>query len=97
MHTVAILYPGHSAEDEFPALEELIPNTSFPVIHTWEGSTDHDVEALLAGDAIQAALANLPTPKREKSAAGDPGSIIETDTWQLILRRVRSAPVVAMR
>lgn len=38
-------------------------------------------EALLAGDAIQAAAANLPTPKRDKSA-GDPGSIIETDTWQ---------------
>ncbi|WP_272027824.1 maleate cis-trans isomerase [Kocuria rosea] len=48
MHTVAILYPGHSAEDEFPALEQLVPDSSFPVVHTWEGSTDHDVEALLA-------------------------------------------------
>ncbi|MEF3119913.1 maleate cis-trans isomerase [Kocuria flava] len=47
MTTVAILYPGHSAEDEFPALEKLVPEASFPVIHTWEGSTDHDVEALL--------------------------------------------------
>ncbi|MFI7483148.1 maleate cis-trans isomerase [Kocuria sp. M1R5S2] len=47
MHTVAILYPGHSAEDEFPALERIVPGTSFPVIHTWEGSTDHDVGALL--------------------------------------------------
>lgn len=48
MHTVAILYPGHSAEDEFPALEQLVPGTSFPVVRTWEGSTDHDVDALLA-------------------------------------------------
>lgn len=48
MTTVAILYPGHSAEDEFPALEQLVPGTSFPVVHTWEGSTDHDVDALLA-------------------------------------------------
>lgn len=47
MHTVAILYPGHSAEDEFRTLESLVPDSSFPVIHTWEGSTDHDVEALL--------------------------------------------------
>ncbi|GAA1159321.1 maleate cis-trans isomerase family protein [Nesterenkonia sandarakina] len=48
MHTLAILYPGYSAEDEFPALERLIPDVSFPVIHTWEGSTEHDVDALLA-------------------------------------------------
>ena len=48
MHTVAVLYPGHSAEDEFQVLEERIPDSSFPVVHTWEGSTDHDVEALLA-------------------------------------------------
>jgi maleate cis-trans isomerase len=48
MHTVAMLYPGHSAEDEFQLLANRIPDSSFPVIHTWEGSTDHDVEALLA-------------------------------------------------
>lgn len=47
MSTVAILYPGHSAEDEFAQLEGLVPGALFPVIHTWEGSTDHDVEALL--------------------------------------------------
>lgn len=67
MHTVAILYPGHSAEDEFPALEELIPNTSFPVIHTWEGSTDHDVEALLA----LGSRANL-VPSAEKARSLSP-------------------------
>ena len=48
MQTVAILYPGHSAEDEFRTLERLVPDSSFPVIHTWEGGTDHDVDALLA-------------------------------------------------
>ena len=67
MHTVAILYPGHSAEDEFPALEELIPNTSFPVIHTWEGSTDHDVEALLT----LGSRANL-VPSAEKARSLSP-------------------------
>lgn len=47
MYTLAILYPGYSAEDEFPALEQLIPDTAFRVVHTWEGRTAHDVEALL--------------------------------------------------
>jgi maleate cis-trans isomerase len=48
MHTVAVLYPGHSAEDEFRTLESLVPGSRFPVVHTWEGSTDHDLPALLA-------------------------------------------------
>jgi maleate cis-trans isomerase len=48
MQTVAILYPGHSAEDEFSTLESLIPDARFPVVHTWEGPTDHDVPSLLA-------------------------------------------------
>jgi len=38
-------------------------------------------EALLAGDAIQAAIRNLPT-KQQPALVGDPGSTIETDTWQ---------------
>ncbi|MFI7741579.1 maleate cis-trans isomerase [Kocuria rhizosphaericola] len=69
MHTVAILYPGHSAEDEFPALEQLIPDTSFPVIHTWEGSTDHDVDALLALGSRD----NL-VPSAEKARELSPGA-----------------------
>lgn len=47
MTTVAILYPGHSAEDEFHALPDCIPGCSFPVRHTWQGGTAHDVAALL--------------------------------------------------
>ena len=46
--TVAMLYPGHSAEDEYAALERHLPGVHFPVVHTWEGATDHDVTALLA-------------------------------------------------
>lgn len=67
MTTVAILYPGHSAEDEFPALEKLVPEASFPVIHTWEGSTDHDVEALLTLGSRE----NL-TPSAEKARTLSP-------------------------
>lgn len=46
--TVVMLYPGHSAEDEYAALEHYLPGVRFPVVHTWEGPTDHDVAALLA-------------------------------------------------
>jgi len=44
--TVAMLYPGHSAEDDFPALERRIGGVRLPVVHTWEGPTEHGVEAL---------------------------------------------------
>lgn len=47
MVTVAVLYPGHSAEDEFSTLQSRIRNAAFPVIHTWEGATEHDIDALL--------------------------------------------------
>ncbi|MDN5776431.1 MAG: maleate cis-trans isomerase [Humibacillus sp.] len=46
--TVVMLYPGHSAEDEYATLERHLPGVRFPVVHTWEGATDHDVAALLA-------------------------------------------------
>ncbi len=46
--TVAMLYPGHSAEDEYAAMERFLPGVRFPVVHTWEGPTDHDLAALLA-------------------------------------------------
>ncbi|GAA1770600.1 maleate cis-trans isomerase [Kocuria aegyptia] len=48
MHTVVMLYPGHSAEDDYEVLERLVPDAAFPVVRTWEGGTAHDVEALLA-------------------------------------------------
>lgn len=44
----AMLYPGHSAEDEFPALEGILDGVRLPVRHTWEGPTDHTVTALRA-------------------------------------------------
>lgn len=48
MITVAMLYPGHSAEDEYATLERRFVDVSFPIVHTWEGATDHDVQSLLA-------------------------------------------------
>ena len=43
-----MLYPGHSAEDDYPALERRLPGVALPVVHTWEGPTEHDVAALRA-------------------------------------------------
>lgn len=66
MSTVAILYPGHSAEDEFTQLEGIVSGARFPVIHTWEGSTDHDVEALLKLGSRDL----LEPPAKEAAQAG---------------------------
>jgi maleate cis-trans isomerase len=66
MSTVAILYPGHSAEDEFQQLGARIPGAQFPVIHTWEGSTDHDVDALLELGSREL----LEPPAKEAAQAG---------------------------
>ncbi|MCH6468426.1 maleate cis-trans isomerase family protein [Sinomonas terrae] len=66
MSTVAILYPGHSAEDEFAELEGIVPGARFPVIHTWEGSTDHDVDALLKLGSRDL----LEPPSKEAGQAG---------------------------
>lgn len=46
--TVVMLYPGYSAEDEYLVLERQIGGVLLPVVHTWEGPTEHDVEALRA-------------------------------------------------
>ena len=48
MPTVVMLYPGHSAEDDYAVLEGRLPGVALPVVHTWEGPTDHDVAALRA-------------------------------------------------
>lgn len=44
--TSAMLYPGYSAEDEFPALAGILAGVRLPVRHTWEGPTEHTVAAL---------------------------------------------------
>jgi maleate cis-trans isomerase len=48
MPTVGLLYPGHSAEDDFPALEERIDGAvRLPVAITSVGEDAHRVDALL--------------------------------------------------
>lgn len=48
--TVGFLYPGHSAEDDYPLLEQLVSRTSpvaLPLVHTDIGLDAHRVDALL--------------------------------------------------
>lgn len=48
MPTVGLLYPGHSAEDDFPALEDRIAGAvRLPVVITSVGEDAHRVDALL--------------------------------------------------
>lgn len=48
MPTVGLLYPGHSAEDDYPALEaRLGGDLRLPLVHTSVGEDAHRVDALL--------------------------------------------------
>ncbi|MCQ9165874.1 maleate cis-trans isomerase [Arthrobacter sp. STN4] len=52
MTTIGMLYPGHSAEDEYPYLESILSEDVYlPVVHTSVGGPDeittHEVQALL--------------------------------------------------
>ena len=53
MPTVVMLYPGHSAEDDYAELERRLTGAALPVVHTWEGPTAHDVAALRALGAAE--------------------------------------------
>jgi maleate cis-trans isomerase len=57
-HTVGFLYPGYSAEDEYPTMERLLAASgravSLPVVHTLMREDAHRVDALLdiGGDDV---------------------------------------------
>ncbi|MDN3352128.1 maleate cis-trans isomerase [Actinomadura sp. DC4] len=46
-HTVGILYPGRSAEADYPAMERLLGDVGLPVVHTLMREDAHRVDALL--------------------------------------------------
>lgn len=46
--TIGILYPGHAAEDDYPAAAARIePPVRLPVIHTTVGRDTHEIDALI--------------------------------------------------
>ncbi len=51
MSVVGLLYPGHSAEGDFPALQRRLAaggyDVQLPLEHTWVGEDAHRVDALL--------------------------------------------------
>ncbi|WP_298749226.1 maleate cis-trans isomerase [uncultured Serinicoccus sp.] len=51
MSTIGILYPGHSAEDDYPWVEGVLHEAGYavrlPVVHTSVGEDAHRVDALL--------------------------------------------------
>jgi maleate cis-trans isomerase len=57
-HTVGFLYPGYSAEDEYPTMERLLAGSGraarLPVVHTLMREDAHRVDALLdiGGDDV---------------------------------------------
>lgn len=57
-HTIGILYPGYSAEDDYPLAQELLgPDVAVHLVHTEMPVDAHRVDALLdiGGDEILAA------------------------------------------
>lgn len=62
---VGILYPGYSAEDDYPQAEKLLGGPLLPLVHTEMREDAHRVDALLdiGGDDVLAAGARaLPGP-----------------------------------
>jgi maleate cis-trans isomerase len=63
--TVGILYPGYSAEDDYPRAEALLGGPALPLVHTEMREDAHRVDALLdiGGDGVLAAgVKELPGP-----------------------------------
>jgi len=62
MTTVGLLYPGHSAEDDYPRIEAMLTGVNVPVVHTDIGEDAHRVDALLemgSADRLAAGVEEL--------------------------------------
>lgn len=62
--TVGILYPGYSAEDDYPRAEALLDGPRLPLVHTAMAQDAHRVDALLdigADDVLAAGVESLPS------------------------------------
>jgi maleate cis-trans isomerase len=73
MTTVGLLYPGHSAEDDFPALEARLGGAvRLPLVHTSVGEDAHRVDALLDLGGSERLLAGA----RELVERHDPDAVV---------------------
>lgn len=65
MTSVGILYPGYSAEDDYPLAERLLDGPRLPLVHTEMRVDAHRVDALLdigSGDVLAEGVRSLPGP-----------------------------------
>ncbi len=65
MTTVGFLYPGYSAQDDYPLAERLLAGPRLPLVHTLMREDAHRVDALLdigADDVLADGAAALPRP-----------------------------------
>lgn len=76
LDTVGFLYPGHSAEDEFPRMEELLnagegadPAVRLPLVHTDIGTDAHRVDALLEMGSVHRLQARVGEVKERGAQA----------------------------
>ncbi|KAB8171104.1 decarboxylase [Streptomyces sp. 3MP-14] len=83
--TVGFLYPGYSAEDDYPRLEAMLNEAGagarLPLVHTDIGTDAHRVEALLemgSVDRLTAVLGELTAPE---GAAGGNGTAVDAVVW----------------
>ncbi|WP_232660451.1 maleate cis-trans isomerase family protein [Pseudonocardia sp. TRM90224] len=63
--TIGILYPGYSAEDDYPRAEALLGGPRLPLVHTEMREDAHRVDALLdigADDVLAEGVRALPGP-----------------------------------
>lgn len=73
MTTVGLLYPGHSAEDDFPALQARLDGAvHLPLVHTSVGEDAHRVDALLDLGGSERLLAGA----RELVERHDPDAVM---------------------
>jgi maleate cis-trans isomerase len=70
--SVGFLYPGYSAEDDYPRLEEMISRSgpvALPLVHTDIGTDAHRVEALLEMGSAPRLAAGVAELKRRGAQA----------------------------
>ncbi|MFE7115768.1 decarboxylase [Streptomyces sp. NPDC057654] len=67
--TVGFLYPGYSAEDDYPRLESLIGGVRLPLVHTDIGEDAHRVDALLEMGSAARLAAGVAELRRQGAGA----------------------------
>ncbi|GAA2479012.1 decarboxylase [Streptomyces gobitricini] len=97
MTTVGLLYPGHSAEDDYPRIETLLTGVNVPIVHTRTGDGARRVDALLevgSAERLAAGMEELRLSGAEAVVwASTSGSFVHG--WEGAQQQVRGLAVAA--